>query len=112
MLPANMKLEPGVMAVVIGFSEKPVNLGKIVTLVSFHKKGEVVDFKSTKSMVAQDCWLVEGAGISRKTKGQTTGRVENIIGSQGVFRSQHLMPIRPEEDPLEVTEHENNLQKA
>lgn len=112
MLPANMNLEPGIKALVVGFNKDPVNLGKVVMLLSFHKKGEIVEFESGKTVAGFDCWLVEGEDLSRSTRSVSTGNVKLYVGKEGVFAPCDLMPIRPEEDPLEVAEHEINLQKA
>lgn len=76
---ANMKLSPGMMCLVIGCSN-PSNynrwLGTTVTLVEQIR------------MTFSEMWVCEefqGCGI------------DAIMG-------KHLMPIRPEEDPLEITD--------
>ena len=101
---ANMKLEPGMLCLVIGYRADPVNLGKLVTLKSFHKKGEVLPLVNTVASLVQDCWLVEGENLTRSWRCGLTNKIVTYVDCSGIFKSEHLMPVRPEEDPLEITD--------
>lgn len=92
---ANMKLEPGMMCLVIGFRSSPVNLGKIVTLSEHVLEGSL-NPSGNKYKVSG--WLCYGEGLVSVASG---GR--EVCGKRGLFASKHLMPIRPEEDPLEMS---------
>lgn len=102
---ANMRLEPGIKALVIGYNSNPYNLGKVVTLISFHKKGDLVPWCGDKSLRCNDdLWLAEGEDLLKMSISSVTGALTEAKGTTGIFRSDQLMPIRPEEDPLEVTD--------
>lgn len=111
---ANMKLSPGMMCLVVGFREDPVNLGKVVTLKSFHKRGDFIQTGKGDSLASlvQDCWLVEGKNLSREWRCGLTNKVITYVDCNGIFKTEHLMPIRPEEDPLEITDVITKKEKA
>lgn len=100
---ANMKLEPGIKALIIGYRHSPENLGKVVTLVKFLRKGEI---SPNKRPVAGDLWHVEGENLFQVVKGTFTGKFEKPTGGHSFtfVPPKHLLPIRPEEDPLDAKE--------
>jgi len=94
---ANMKLEPGMMCLVIGYTTQPDNLGKIVTL---ERKVRGTDSDGTPV----ELWEFSGDNLSWNTRKNTGEIVEKGVGSVSWSLPEHLMPIRPEEDPLEITD--------
>ena len=85
------ELQPGMLALVIGYRNVAQNLGKIVTLERFVKKGQ----RAIEGNASKDLWVITGDGVGYTFGGNV------IIGSKGLSESKHLMPIRPEADPLE-----------
>lgn len=85
------ELQPGMLALVIGFNKVCQNLGKIVELSHFVNKGELAIAGPGK----KDFWVIKGEGV-----GYTVGG-EIIIGSVGLAEPKHLLPIRPQSDPLD-----------
>lgn len=92
---ANMKLSPGMMCLVIGFRSSPVNIGKIVTLGMYVLKGSL-NLSGNKYKASG--WVCYGEGLF------SVGGGVPVCGERGLFLPEHLMPIRPEEDPLEITD--------
>ena len=90
------ELKVGFLALVVGYKNVAQNLGKIVTLGRFVKKGEM----AITGPATDDLWVIVGEGV-----GYTLGS-EVVIGSEGLSAPNHLMPINPEQDPLEITEKE------
>lgn len=92
----NKELKPGIQALVIGSINGPRNIGKTVTL------------KKVTNGVLQDgspvvCWEVEGEGLHWHMRNWAGRIIKSGVGDRSWFLAQHLMPIRPEEDPLEIT---------
>lgn len=104
---ANMKLEPGIMAMVIGCRIDPSDIGKIVKLREFVKAGESTILNNGMSKVKNDCWVCIGDNI-----GHANSMGVKTLGKFGLYSSQHLMPIRPEEDPLEFEVEKENAALA
>lgn len=92
---ANMKLEPGMMCLVIGGLKNLDNIGKTVKLVRFLKKGE---YLLSDTSVAFDVWDVLGENLTLMRANNT-----KVRGNISIVCPKHLMPIRPEEDPLEMS---------
>ena len=94
---ADMKLEPGMMCLVIGYTSEPHNMGKTVTLE-----------KVTNGILSDGspviCWEVSGEGLHWHMRRRTGSVSTSGIGNKGWVLSENLMPIRPEEDPLEITD--------
>jgi hypothetical protein len=93
------ELQAGMLAMIIGCTRTPVNIGKIVTLNRVVSKGE----KHCQATYDGDeqSWLVEGDGVI----------ATNVLGDEYEFGftyvgSKHLMPIPPLADPLDVTHKE------
>lgn len=105
---ANMKLSPGMMCLVIGYRNFSKHLGKTVTLGKFIGKGELYE----GYRAAKDLWEILGEGLVRGIY-HSDGTLYTTVSS-GVSFSQpkHLMPIRPEEDPLEITDVITKKEKA
>lgn len=83
---ANMKIEPGIMAIQFGLIDVPEENGNIVNVVAaseYHEDYWVV-VCDTPSLVLEDGHRVN---VSR--------------GEEVEIKGKNLMPIRPEEDPLE-----------
>lgn len=97
---ANMNLEAGMLAMIIGSKYNPPNIGKIVTLVRFLEKDEYC--KELGASAAVEMWVVEGCDLACTLQCQTTGIIINDVWDIGGVEAQFLMPIIPEEDPLEV----------
>ena len=93
------ELQAGMLALVIGCTRNPANIGKIVT----------ADQKVTDGFVGPEgykfsgefCWLVRGSGLIRSlTNGSFSPSDYCYIADE------HLLPIKPEADPLDVTHKE------
>jgi len=72
------ELQPGGLALIVGAVRLPETIGKIVTLVA----------SEYNSFEGCDLWYVEG--------------IEPCL----FVRAHHLLPIKPEADPLDVTNKE------
>lgn len=55
------ELQPGMLAMIIGYSKHPVNMGKIVTLMRVVVPGDKHEMATYGG--EKPCWLVEGQGI-------------------------------------------------
>ena len=93
------ELQPGMLAMIVGCATTPVNIGKIVTLAKFISPGEM--HKTSIYSGDGPCWVVEGDGIIATS----ISGAEYNFGYSFVKR-QYLMPIKPEADPLDVTNKE------
>lgn len=51
-----------------------------------------------------DCWEVLGEGLHWHMCNRSGSVTNSGVGSKSWCLSEHLMPIRPEEDPLEITD--------
>ena len=100
---ANMKLSPGMMCLVIGFKSSPINLGKVVVLEKTMKDGDRTPSGSIfRPSSSGNVWLVRGDGLHKCVKGING---DTFPPSSYAFKAEgYLMPIRPEEDPLEITD--------
>lgn len=85
------ELQPGMLALVIGCRNVEVNVGKIVTLERFVTTGQI----AFTGPVIRDLWIISGDGIGYTIGGKV------VVGNQGLSAPQHLLPIRPESDPLD-----------
>jgi hypothetical protein len=90
------ELQPGMLALVIGCKNVHENLGKIVELDRFVMAGEI----ALDAPARDNFWVIKGEGIGYTLGGRT------IIGSIGLAKPKHLLPIKPESDPLDVTHKE------
>lgn len=88
------ELQAGMLALVVGCGRVEQNIGKIVTLDRFVKKGS----PAIEGIAIHDCWVIKGSEV-----GYTLGG-EFVFGEYGLSRPCHLLPIKPEADPLDVTE--------
>lgn len=78
---ANMGIEPGIMAMVIGCVDNGGEYsGSIVTPIRLAEEGDYLDFREYE----EGDWLCEDE--------------DDCF----IYNQRNLMPIRPEEDPLEV----------
>lgn len=107
---ANMSLAPDMLAMIIGSTHNPDNIGKTVKLIRFVKKGEFCH--DLKASAGKDLWVVEGRDLAHTLLCGWTG--EFIQGSShiGGAEPRFLMPIRPEEDPLEFEVEKENAALA
>lgn len=87
------KLEPGMLALVIGFSSFPDNVGKIVTTDRYSKTGD----PGVGSAIygGTGAWLVKGDKLA------LNHGARKVIGDFAFINPKHLLPIRPEADPLD-----------
>ena len=88
------ELQAGMLALVIG-AANPDNIGAMVDVVRKVAKGDPLPEISENSKASLDGWLVEG---NIKNQGGHVG--------QGVSKTEHLLPIPPLADPLDVTHKE------
>ena len=102
---ANMKLSPGVKALIIGYISTPANVGKVVIL---ERKVSGRDGKGRKI----DLWSVSGDNLAYVYRNSDGEVVKQGAGKKSHALPQHLMPIRPEEDPLEITDVITKKEKA
>lgn len=93
------ELQPGMLALIIGYARTPVNMGKVVTLKRVVSKGD----KQGPAIYDGDVssWLVEGDGVIATN----TSGVEYELGFTYV-NARHLLPLPPLADPLETTHKE------
>lgn len=101
---ANMNLEAGMLAMIIGSRNNPENVGKVVTLVRFLKEGEYLE--EADAIIMDDAWVVSGENIRCFMECGETGEPIVEFNNFGAVVPYNLMPIRPEEDPLEVEAEE------
>lgn len=97
---ANMNLETGMLAMIIGSKYNPENIGKTVTLGRFLKAGDIIE--EANSILMEDSWVVYGENIRCYMECRSTGAPIIAYNNFGAVTPHNLMPIRPEEDPLEV----------
>lgn len=101
----NTELKPGMMALVIGGTTHFNNVGKTVELVKFIQETER---DSGGSKVRFACWEIKGKNLYSRMVHSITGvTVSEHHGDNGVALSKHLMPIKPEADPLHVKEEQH-----
>lgn len=87
------KLQPGMLALVIGCRADPVLIGSLVTLIKMVEPGE--SFNDMTFIGKENCWMVEGDNLpSIKTDGSY------LISKHSYVAPRHLLPIKPESDPL------------
>lgn len=87
--PSRGELVPGGLAMVHGIRKHPEINGRFVTLIEF---SEFLCFGEEDPVHGWDCkapWISDYA-----------------IGDTAVFYAKNLMPINPEPDPLEITQHQ------
>lgn len=98
------ELQVGGLALVIGANHCHENIGKIVKVDGFYKAGEELPSHSTSG---QDVFVCSGDNLlySMVIKG-TNDLIGKISGTVAYCWPQHLTPIRPEADPLDVTHKE------
>ena len=100
---ANMKLEPGMMCLVIGFKKQPVNVGKVVVLERLMFEGDRTPSGATfKPSTSGNAWLVTGECLFKYVVDAASGGSYEA-SSYAIQLESHLMPIRPEKDPLEMS---------
>lgn len=92
----NTELKPGMMALVIGSK----NEGKIVTLIENALNGHRANKYSTFSG-SDDGWFVVGGDLFAICNG-----IE-VLRDFSYIRSKHLMPIKPQADPLHIKEEQH-----
>jgi len=93
------ELQPGMLAMIVGYSRTPVNMGKLVTLNRVVSKGDRQDGAVYDGN--EKAWLVEGEGVIATN----TSGVEYEFGFTYV-NARHLLPLPPLADPLDVTHKE------
>jgi len=93
------ELQVGMLAMIVGYSRTPVNMGKVVTLNRVVSKGD----KHEGAIYDSDerSWLVEGDGVI----------ATSVLGDEYEFGftyvcDKYLLPLPPLADPLEVTHKE------
>lgn len=101
----NTELKPGMMALIIGCVKSPENIGKVVELISYIKKG---DRNSSGHVMNADSWEIKGDNLLaiRVLKG-TNIISDTSFGEISQAAPNHLMPINPESDPLQTKEEQH-----
>ncbi len=86
------ELVPGGLAMVIGGPERPEDIGLLVTLIELAQPGQYYKHPSWSHDLNEEneaAWLVE------------------LNEEEGALkRPQHLLPINPSADPLEITQQQ------
>lgn len=91
------ELQAGMLALVMGCTSNPIDVGKIVRLDSFLEEG---DATPDGGYTNRALWLATGDGLHRMVDGSL------VMSKYGLYRTKHLIPVRPEQDPLDVTNKE------
>lgn len=90
------ELQAGMLAMIVGAKHVTENIGKVVTIESFHKEGE-----SYKTGVFQsDLFMVSGSGLIAVFI-RNDGEILKEEGSIAFCYGKYLLPIKPEADPLD-----------
>ena len=93
------ELQAGMLALVVGCVSNPANIGKIVTAEQEVKAGFV---GPEGYRFSSDCgWLVTGSGLIK-----TLSNGDQSPSDYCYISREHLLPIKPEQDPLGVTHKE------
>ena len=101
----NTELKPGMMALVIGCVKRPENIGKVVELISYIKKG---DRNSSGHVMNADSWEIKGDNLfSITVLAGTDILISTSLGERSSASPNHLMPIKPESDPLHTKEEQH-----
>lgn len=88
------ELQPGMLALVVGYRINHKNLGKIVTAKEKVFNGYVGP--DGAEFISESGWLVVGEGLSLTSGGK-------FVDSPFCYiEESHLLPIKPEADPLEI----------
>ena len=91
------ELQPGMLALVVNADKCLDNIGKIVQLSHFVKKGDA----TPKRIAGVDCWVAYGDDLF------TNARLDGLQKpGYGIFKPSDLLPIKPEADQLDVTHKE------
>ncbi len=93
------ELQPGMLALVIGFTNVPDNVGKVVTVNRYANTGDEGVGKAIYG--GSGAWMVSGERLT------LVHGSKKIIGDFAFIKAKHLIPIRPEADPL----HEKQQQE-
>lgn len=102
---ANMKLSPGMLCLVINAHRNMDNIGKIVTTIRYLNGGDFIPELGGFAAVAS--WLIHGEFLTITTTEREVDKGDFTLAGR-----QDLMPIRPEEDPLEITDVITKKEKA
>lgn len=98
----NAELKPGMMAMVIGSYACTKNIGRLVTLELFIKPNSSEFFVDGIFETEEEpMWVVSAEDIQRNTAGGI------IISNLGAHVEKHLMPIKPQSDPLHTKEEQH-----
>ena len=95
------EMQPGMLALITGAFKLKQNIGKVVELVQLVSEGEVYLAPDGETYQHADkaCWVVVGGDIVGWSD-------HGEFGGFGLCVPVHLMPIKPESDPLDVTHKE------
>lgn len=93
------ELQPGMLAMIVGYTRTPVNIGKVVTLNRLVSKGDKQDNATYDG--DDRAWLVDGEGVIATN----VFGIEYELGFTYVD-AKHLLPLPPLADPLDVTHKE------
>lgn len=95
------ELQAGMLAMIIGAKHGTENIGKVVTIESFHKEGDSYHGGVFKS----DLFMVSGSGLVAVFI-RDSGEILKQEGSIAFCSGKYLLPIKPLSDPLDVTNKE------
>ncbi len=96
------ELQAGMLALVVGAKHCHENIGKIVTVESFHKAGEPYG----NGVFKRDLFLCKGENLVASFSMGVSGEIVKIPGDMAFCSRANLLPIKPEADPLDVTHKE------
>lgn len=101
----NTELKPGMMALVVGCVHTTENIGKIVELISFIKKG---DRNSSGHVMNADSWEIKGDNLFSMTVLAGTDILRSTsFGERSNAAPNHLMPIKQQSDPIHAKEEKH-----
>lgn len=96
-------LQPGMLAMIIDAKHCHENIGKIVEIESFHKKGDPYE---NGGKFNRDLFTCSGDGLIAAFVIQNSDEIVKESGNFTFCAPQDLMPIKPEADSLHVTHKE------
>lgn len=97
---ADKGLEPGGLAMIIGAYTLTENIGKAGKLLRMVSDGDIYEAPNGKRYMHEGapCWILGGDELL------WINTSDEVSSGFALHIPSHLMPIHPEEDPLEVKE--------
>ena len=96
------RFKAGDLALVVGCNKCEHNIGKVVELVRFVRKGEAIQLDGARHRAMIDAWIISGESVAYWSyKNQ-----EMVIGHEGLAAEEHLMPLRGDFTPEQTKQQE------